>query len=549
MPNVALVPNIQAIEGPSKFTSLEGLRGCPEVWRPKPDQLNPTSFPSPLGRAEATRFLVGRGHWAHPLSRASAALLKAVVGGELLFRWLSHSDLKSPHIRGMLERSLADSWPYLGLIEDKGGQTWGYVVNALVPVLAGARDAEVQQLEERVKNKTHDREIRALLEPLKQWFEGQNAWKPDEPYPWMVLVDRVLQDVSVADPTPSSIDLRADVRSFGPFRLTSPVGDNAADFYLPAISRGFVDHLAQAVMRADLQHPEGAPYLLLKPPEPRSEVRIVHRPGEHSRLDGVVIGQAPQPPAHAVELALAERDISHRFDTHLSALRDRTPDGLTRAPFVYSDIQRVIAVHAPEMLGGQRAPLASEAFRQSKRSRRLPETIDFTQAQALVDRGHAVVLPLGNDTSAFFVEWDRDGTTRIGDLSMLGLGLWRVFTGSRFAPDGKPYLVEQRGFPIAFHGELAAWWGNGGECEATRKQLASLQRMAAAYTRPIVGEGDDWAKLAAQATRHFLARLFESEGATSQQLLGSGWPSAAATVAEKLGPMHIYRDSFRDANG
>lgn len=503
MPSIALIPSLAQGHPAGQFSSLP-FQTSPEDWRPDYQSVRPPSYPSPYGRFEATSFLVGRDKFDQPLARASLALLKGLVGGALRFKWLAGSDLQSGRLQQLVNSTLPTQWPYVGLIDDEQGKTWGYSLETLLPVLAGARHGDIDELEERVRNRTKDGAIRRLLQPLRESFQARAAWaEGDIKKPWMRLIDRALE---VTQEGPAvELDLRVDVRSFGPFRT----GVDDEFIYLPSASRGFVANLAQAIVRGDPVQPQGSPFLdVVLGGDTR--VSLVHRPSA-AVLDGVVVGSPPPSAPTQSSVALPGSNVIQQMGTHVGRASNKRPP--EEAPWDFSDIQRAVAVYAPELLGRAKRPFVSEALRSKA------VVFDRTEADLLCKQGHAFLLPLDEDgdSSALFVERGRDKEGLCGDLSMLGLALWHGFIGDDFDSDGKPYLVKHdQQFPVRFHPSLEAWWRDATKMTEVKKKLATLQRFLAAYLRP--GAQTDWAGLASSAVWHFVRRLFGSDSSIAVQL-------------------------------
>ncbi len=523
---IALVPAQKISVERGKFSSAEALSGIPDDWRPRPERINPESFPSPYGRHEATRLLCGRGEFREPLARASAALLKGLAGGLFFFRWLTPKDVQSSQLRSLLDSTLSDAWPFLGLITDDAERVWGYTVDGPIPVLAGARDLDVDQLVELVSKRVNGDIVRRLLTPIREDFVRQNRWTPNERQPWMALFDEVLGESPTAD-AEGKLDLRSDIRCWGPFPCTSGEAStqHTEYLYLPVHAPNFVASLAHAFATDRASQPDGAGVVELRSSDRASPgVRLVSRDVDlaerHRPLDGVAVGQlqwSGQIPGD-LRAALDRSQGLAIFDEHCRAPSADVRDVDSR-PHRFSDVQRMVATYLPERMGGDPTSPISRALQEFLRKRGAPGVISESQARELREAKLAFQLDAAPHTHLFVESWFDAPAHVVGDLSTLGMALWLYFV--REAPaDGQPWIRHQdEGFPFQLHPEIENRLSSKTHLDRLSSQLASLQRFARSHIKA----GDDpekggWDELRHVAAATFIERVFANGTADNATL-------------------------------
>ncbi len=555
MPVIALVPAQRISVERGKFSNAEALSGIPDDWRPRSERINPESFPSPYGRHEATRLLCGRGEFREPLARASAALLKGLVGGLFFFRWLTPKDVRSEQLRSLLDSTLSDAWPFLGLITDGAERVWGYTIDGPVPVLAGARDLEVDQLVELVSKGVNGDIVRRLLAPIREDFVRKNRWTPNERRPWMALLNEILGESGPAE-SDGKVDIRSDIRCWGPFPFAS--GEASAQhtdyLYLPVYAPNFVSSLAHAFATDRVSQPDGAGLVELRSNDRASPgVRLVSRDVELAEprrpLDGVAVGPiqwSGQPPGD-LRVALDRSQGLTIFDDHCRASSADVRDVDSR-PHLFSDVQRMVATYLPERMGGDPMSPVSRALQEFLRKRGAPGVVSDSQSRELRDSGLAFQLEDSPHSHLFVESWLDSPPHAIGDLSTLGMALWLTFVRET-AADGHPWIRHQEeGFPFQFHPEMESRFSSRAHLDRLAMQLASLQRFARSHIKA-GGDPDKggWEELRQVAAASFLKRVFASrtgEDATLESLRATRRP-ITAPAGEAFGRLVSQIDPFR----
>lgn len=558
MPTVALVPTGKVNAQKGKFTHADALVDVPDDWKPRSNDINPESFPSPYGRWEATMYLCGRGEFLEPLALASATLLKGLVGGLLYFRWLSAADMKSVELKQLLDSTLTTQfpeWPFFGLITDADDKAWGYMLEGPVPVLAGARADDWRQLEELVSKRVKISTIAAMLGPIRDDLKGRNRWSPDKDHPWMMLFDNVLKDAA-ADRDRQTLDMRIDVRSWGPFQFksSSSSGSNSEVFYLPALAPGFVPQVTDTLLHSEPHQPEGTGHVEYIASNPNRRVRVIARPVQLDKdsraLDGIVLGkfESPARPGDFKATQLAQSQILGTFEHHLNKVRNMA-ERLETEPHRFSDVQRIVALYAPDRLGGAPNAPTSPALRDFLGRIGHASTLSNVETNDLLQNGHAFRLRTQNATFLFVESWPKHAAHCVGDLSLLGFALFRMFAIEN-APGGTKWLNRATdGFPFLFHPSLGPDLDSAEVRRDVLNRLATLHRLLRVYQppHPDTYEGG-WDELAHTAIKFFVLRIFQGGGSLQEKsrdtLLA---PRSIITVidGEMVGEFRTRIDPFR----
>ena len=546
-PLVPLDGNISGGNSAGLDTPAGLQESCPDILKPQPEGLDPSSIPSPLALEEATAFLLKpRGTGAdlseaaatHTLVRGAELLLQGLTAGELAFRWLSVNELGSPALTEALDNAYPSGIERrIGLIHDVDDpqKVWGYVGPHGVPALSGAQASNLSTLRKKVQNaETTDATVVALLDRLRAPLQSENRWRADGDLPWMVLVDRVC--AKLGDTPDEEVDFVEDVRSFGPFALQVSDPDDEGgltreDFYLLGHAPGFTRRLARA-MTADWVDPNreagSGKAGRLQLTDRGEELAYFWDTTDTSVTDpdlgqGCVAGLAESIPSGLPPVAdIPEHGAYEHFDrNHIPGMK-RNLGELTEAihqrPNRVSDVARVVAQYVPEAIGESEPVALSPSFESYLDGSEGQIRPSSAIIERLAEKGHAFILKpkVDGHEAVAFIEHGTENPQQehfaVGDLSGLGAALWQAFTGASYDAsigfydsDGRPLLVTSYDdFPVAPGESAGEWWKRTGGDEA-RERLATLQRFLGAYRTDEEAKPTD--ALLEAAARSFVDRL------------------------------------------
>ena len=569
-------PQVVGSDQPGLFApSGLGAEAPPAAFRPLTDASRPTAYPTPLCRAEATRFLLKNDAFDSDLAAASVRLMRALVAGQVSLRWVSTARLRGQWLRAALDEFLVDG--RVGLLAT-GNTVVGYILDDGVPVLSGAIEG-LKALNHLLPTGTeHHGAIRFLLEQLRQPYQRDQQWDPVR-IAWMALVEHIIANTGAV----TSVDLATDVAALGPFHLPVPRSPGAVvaakppPRYLLRRAPQFVHRLARA-LTADLVDPRtGTNTTASWRLQFRGEVLAEFAPsGAGAAAVASFVKDVIPEECRDIQRLDTSDALTRVFAQHLKVAQDQHGQ-LTRLlaedPCALSDIARVVTRYSPGIIGERTAHNYSGSFASWSETTQHDAYVSTQQLEALVAAGRAFVLP-GNGDAAdciLFEDAPREGVASrhaIGDLSNLGLALWLVFDGAAYAEvgdstrrngmyfddTGDPLIdTGGAGFPLVFPQTVVGRWAGMG-LGAVADRAATLQRFARSYAdRAALRDAAPADRLCSVAVASFIGRLGE---VVNQPLAHVVEPDAGATAVDgggerplDLGPhggLVVLRDPLRD---
>ncbi|MBU0553224.1 hypothetical protein KJ940_17270 [Myxococcota bacterium] len=502
----------------------------PADWIPKSDGLRISSFPTPLAINEATQLAlkntldndpnIAQIATNHPLVEASKLLLQGLVCGKFTFRWIDIEGIKSDALKSAILSVRRGASVRVGLIFH-GADLWGYIVDDIVPCLAGYKQDKLKLAQLRQIMADYGpraARTKALLSVIRAALARSGDWEPSR-HAWMRLFDLVLE--GFAD---QATDTILDVRSLGPFEVE--VGDKKERrvIYLLSDSDGFTTRLAHSLgCTARLpDEPKGRPNYLTFAFGQDNLAYFQKTSGQKTSAyllgEGCAEWVADPIPRSAQRFDQISESVKNLFSGHIDQLKSdgqRLTQLVTSQPFALSDIGRALALYAPNVLGELTPMHWTPRFKDYMSKNNITLAPSEEVLDALQAKGWAFRLPpdgASDKPSLAFIEGGFPAASKeiVGDLSELGLTLWLIFEGARWIDgfgfidqEGEPlFETDDEAFELLTLIEIEGWLKAHQDQEITHR-LATLQRFIKSYSQP----SSDLEQLCLLAAKAFAVRV------------------------------------------
>jgi hypothetical protein len=601
VPLVPLTPNLVNAPSQPGFVAPNGLSVLQTDWKPAPQQIRLSSFPTPLAVLDATRLALEEPATTARQSEfalASEILLSGLVQGIYGLRWLPLAEIDANAFRTSLKVAWRGSThcERIGLIErtafDSAGnrlppEVVGVVVDDLVPAVSArfidGEGVNLTALRQHVVQVGDRPDVAAaLLRAVREPLERSAQWQPNQ-YRWMALVDRVIAKARAS----VTVDLCEDVRSAGPFHVPVPRSDGAGDerqsLYVLCSAPGFAKRLANALLLRPRTAADagGSAGLLEFVRTGSAQATATFTVCSARALPSLELGEGcvawldasgpPLAPPQARQMLGADAlRPGTDLERHVRAIHGQlqgVDDVALNAATRLTDVARVVALYAPEFVGWSRAVDYSpryDLWASIEGHGARPSKAYLADA---VVRGRAFVLEPASTTvnaaAAVFLEDaptpNGAGKSEIADLSVIGLALWMAFNAtpdptdtwgarwSSFGPvttGGAPLLDTKDSFALTVPTALSAFFADVDAQARIRSRAATLQRFLRAY--PAGGVG--FSALLALGARRFVHRVLGSEGDVDALVApGAGLSPGAGFLLTTAahGGATVYADPLR----
>jgi hypothetical protein len=481
----------------------------PKTWELPPGEYDARALPTPFARAEATRLVIGRVDEAaeHPLLLQFQWLLLGIASGVLT---VEPQDLTSPAFDnfGRALLNVGEDVRYLGRIvwlerELAFGATYP---SCLVWSHARRTQSEWDALAQAVQ--PHQTHALAVLADWRELIRQAGRWNRER-VAWQRGVDYVLGETG---PSAGLETFHRNSSSVGPVHLDLPTNEAESatqreTVYLPTYSPGFAD----AFVKLCNFQPSSAPGAVEFRDGQGKAIGRIRLPAVGADADPIALGMgtlemldrvSPRVPLAEQKLWVQAKGglVEHLKPLALALSQRGHPlvaAAVNGAPFVYPDPIRVLFQRGywPDASPGARRDRLTGRAELLLASKGLPLP---SGEEAEANGGGFALLGTGDATlrAAFL---DQFNGVEVLDLRAIGLILFRVFirdanigaeAGGNIedAESLAPLLIHSAEHPLEPHADVYKTV-SAGPAPTLAKQLATLQRLVAAYSGPVSASG------------------------------------------------------------